>query len=105
MITIIYRQPDGSEQLVNAPAGTSIMQAAIHNGINGIVGECGGSAMCATCHVHVVDGMENFETLGEMESEMLDCTASPRTDRSRLSCQLFVPADGQIIVDVPDRQV
>ncbi|WP_442800067.1 hypothetical protein [Nocardia sp. NBC_01730] len=29
------------------------MHAAVHNGVTGIVGECGGQAMCATCHVLV----------------------------------------------------
>ena len=31
----------------------SIVQAALNAGIGGIVGECGGSMMCATCHVYV----------------------------------------------------
>ena len=50
-ITIIHF--DGSEEGFEAPEGVSLMQAATGHGIVGIVAECGGSAMCATCHVIV----------------------------------------------------
>ena len=53
MPTIRFIQPDGSTRELSAPDGTSAMQAAIGAGLSGIVAECGGSAMCATCHVYV----------------------------------------------------
>ena len=34
--------------------GASLMEAATRHGVPGIIGECGGSMSCATCHV-VVD--------------------------------------------------
>ncbi|MFB9950636.1 2Fe-2S iron-sulfur cluster-binding protein [Rhizobium puerariae] len=105
MTTIVFRQPDGSERLIEAEAGTSVMQAAILNGVEGIVGECGGSAMCATCHVHVEEGADGLDAIGDTESEMLDCTASPRDACSRLSCQLFAGQVERIAVRVPERQV
>lgn len=105
MTTIVFRQPDGSERLVEAEAGMSIMQAAILNGVDGIVGECGGSAMCATCHVHVEDGGEELDSISDTESEMLECTAAPRDACSRLSCQLFAGQQGRISIRIPERQV
>lgn len=105
MTTIIFRQPDGSERLVEADSGTSIMHAAILNGVDGIVGECGGSAMCATCHVHVEEGGDDLDAISDTENEMLECTASPRDACSRLSCQLFAGQVGQIAVRIPERQV
>ena len=105
MTTIVFRQPDGSEKFIEAEAGTSIMQAAILNGVDGIVGECGGSAMCATCHVHVEDGGMALDAASETENEMLDCTATPRDACSRLSCQLFAGQADRIIVRIPERQV
>ncbi len=105
MTIILFRQPDGSERLVEAEAGTSVMQAAILNGVKGIVGECGGSAMCATCHVHVEEGGDALEAASALESDMLDCTASPRDACSRLSCQLFAGQADSITVRIPERQV
>jgi ferredoxin len=53
MLTIAFIHPDGRVEGVEAQADQSAMRAAIDNSILGIVGECGGNAMCATCHVYV----------------------------------------------------
>ena len=105
MTTIVFRQPDGSEREVEAQAGTSVMQAAILNGVEGIVGECGGSAMCATCHVYVEEADEALGPMDDTENEMLECTASPRNACSRLSCQLFAGPIKRVAVRIPETQV
>lgn len=105
MTTITFRQPNGSEHVIEAEAGTSAMHAAIRHGITGIVGECGGAAMCATCHVHVEEGLEQIAAATELEDEMLDCTASPRTPTSRLSCQLIAGSIAEMTLRIPERQV
>jgi 2Fe-2S ferredoxin len=88
---ITYVQPDGTARVVDAEPGSSVMQAAIGNDIDGIVAECGGNAMCATCHVYVDAAMLGaLPEMGPDEDEMLDCTMSPREAGSRLSCQLRV---------------
>lgn len=100
MATITFRQLDGAgEQAVEAPAGISVMKAAVGAGVPGILAECGGQAMCATCHVYVDDGRPLPEVSDE-EDEMLDCASAPRTDQSRLSCQLEVDenTDGLTVV-------
>ena len=61
--------------------------------------------MCATCHVHVEEGGDTLDDVSETESEMLDCTASPRDACSRLSCQLFAGQSERITVRIPERQV
>lgn len=108
MAKIFYNHENGSTDVIEAVAGTSVMRAALTNGVDGIVGECGGQAMCATCHVYVRN--EYLDLLPEMsedEEEMLDVTASPRDeDRSRLGCQLKVGNTlTEIAVDVPATQV
>lgn len=71
-------------------AGTSEMKGAVTKGVAGIVGECGGQAMCATCHVYVrPEYFGGLPETGADEEEMLHCTAAPRdTERIRLGCQL-----------------
>jgi 2Fe-2S ferredoxin len=83
------------------------MQTAVARGVDGIVAECGGNLMCATCHVYVdEDWAELLPAKAEDEDDMLDETACPREQNSRLSCQLVLEEklDG-IVVTLPERQV
>lgn len=107
MPTITYIQPDGSSQAVEVASGTSVMQAAVSNGVPGIVGECGGSAMCATCHVHVEPGHDDkLPPVSDNEAEMLEFAATERQENSRLGCQLVMSdaLDG-LVVKLPESQV
>jgi 2Fe-2S ferredoxin len=82
------------------------MHAAVTAGVDGIVGLCGGSAMCATCHVYVEERfLPALPAVSPSEDEMLDYTASPRATNSRLGCQVQLTAnlDG-LTVSLPDRQ-
>ena len=53
MPNVTYISHQGETHTVNVPVGTSVMEGAVKNGIDGIVAECGGACMCATCHVYV----------------------------------------------------
>lgn len=107
MPTITFVQPTGKSETITVEEETSLMRAAVANGVDGIVGECGGQAMCATCHVYVRSEFRDaLPGLSEDEDEMLDCTAAERTSQSRLGCQLSVGGNLEsIIVDVPADQV
>jgi len=105
MPKITYIHPDESEEIVEIKAGTSVMRAAIQNGVDGIVGECGGQAMCATCHVYVLDAPA-LPAPSEDEDEMLECTADERLPDSRLGCQIKAGQDFEsLTVRLPARQV
>ncbi|MGK8509644.1 2Fe-2S iron-sulfur cluster-binding protein [Nocardia asiatica] len=106
MPKVFYTLPDGTERVVEGVLGDSVMQTAVRNGVSGIVGQCGGSLSCATCHVFLAeDDAGGFGPVGEDEDEMLDCAATEREDNSRLSCQLIL-ADGQEVhVTVPETQL
>lgn len=107
MPTVTYLHADGTRADHDVVAGLSVMQVAISQGEDGIVAECGGSLMCATCHVYVDPGFaERFPGPSAEEDELLDCTAAPRLATSRLSCQLIVTAalDG-LTVEVPSEQI
>lgn len=105
MSTITYLTPSGEPQTVEAPDGMSVMRAAITNGIRGIIGECGGQAMCATCHVYVRESSDPLPPVSADEDEMLECTASERLEASRLSCQLHSGDFASIAVELPATQV
>jgi ferredoxin, 2Fe-2S len=106
MPRVTYIATDGKETTLDIDVGTSVMQAAVLNGVDGIVAECGGSCMCATCHVYVRDDqLALVPALGEDEEAMLEGTASPRRSNSRLSCQLVVtPQMEGLVVYLPETQ-
>lgn len=105
MPTISYIQPDGSTISVDAETGVSVMQAATMNDVDGIVAECGGNAMCATCHVYVESHLDQLPEMSDDEDALLYSTAAERLSNSRLCCQ--IPAtealDG-LIVRVPQAE-
>ena len=92
---------DGGKVEADIPLGHSFMQAAIAHNVIGILGECGGSMACATCHVHVESTPValNVPTAGELE--MLELGVEAPTAASRLSCQIFAaPALDGIVLRV-----
>lgn len=107
MPTVVFHH-DGTSTTVEAEPGSSVMRTALQQGVPGIVGECGGQAMCATCHVYVREPRpDTLPAMSEDEEEMLECTAAPRDEqRSRLGCQLALGGDlEEVEVDVPDTQL
>jgi 2Fe-2S ferredoxin len=106
MSTITFIHPDGRAETVDAKDGDSAMFTALSHGVDGIVAECGGSALCATCHVYVDDAwIGRLGAVGNDEDDLLEGTASPRQPNSRLSCQIKItPALDGLVLRLPDRQ-
>ena len=106
MVTIIYVQPDGREQAIDAPKGNSVMQCAVTNLVAGIVAECGGNCICATCHVFVDPAqLARLPAMLPEENAMLEGTAVERRPNSRLSCQISVEESLEgLRVHLPERQ-
>lgn len=93
MPTITYVEANGSATPVDIPEGWSLMQAATANGIEGILGECGGSCACATCHCYVDDQLlALLPPASDGELAMLDNVACERRPNSRLACQIKATA-------------
>jgi ferredoxin, 2Fe-2S len=105
MPRITFIEPGGSRRVVDAPIGVTLMEAAVQNGVQGIVALCGGACACATCHVYVDAAWRpRLGAREEMEEGMLESAWEPR-DNSRLSCQIHVTADLEgLEVTVPPRQ-
>ncbi len=106
MPKVIYVGGTGEEHAIDATIGDSVMITAVRNGVPGIIGECGGNASCATCHVWVRD--EFIPLVGEpgaTEEDLLEMGVSDRRDGSRLSCQIKVtPELDGLTVDIPPDQ-
>lgn len=107
MPAIIYISHDGTTHKVSAADGASVMQTAVNNGIPGIVAECGGAAMCATCHVYVDEAWAaRIPPISDNEEAMLESAAAERRPNSRLSCQIVMSADTDgLVVHLPERQI
>lgn len=106
MPLIKFISHDGAETEVHVAAGTSVMHAAVDNGVSGILADCGGACSCATCHCYVDPGWQ--EKTGDpdtVEQEMLDFVLEPQPN-SRLSCQIVVDdsLDG-LVVHLPASQI
>jgi len=105
MPKITYIEHDGTQHVVDAESGMTVMEAAVKNQIPGIEAECGGACSCATCHVYVDDAWKAATgEPEEMEEDMLDFAFDVRPS-SRLSCQIKVTdtLDG-LVVKVPEKQ-
>jgi len=107
MPKITFVSPDGGRATVEAGYGDSVMQVALASGIEGIVAECGGSMMCATCHVYVDEDWKlAVGDASDDERAMLDFAASEVRPVSRLSCQIAVTDDlDGLVVHLPDAQI
>lgn len=106
MPKVTYVQPDGARETFDIATGKSLMLGAQSHGVAGILGECGGQAMCATCHVYVdAKDLNLLPPMSDDEDAMLEDTASERMPTSRLSCQLEASdeLDG-IVVHLPEEQ-
>ncbi|MFA5631328.1 MAG: 2Fe-2S iron-sulfur cluster-binding protein [Porticoccaceae bacterium] len=106
MTKITFIESDGTTHEVNAENGQSLMAAAIGNMVPGIDADCGGSCMCATCHI-ILDS-DGYALVGEPHADergMLGLTPEP-SPTSRLACQIEVSdALEGLVVRLPEFQM
>ena len=88
--------PNGAE--VQAPAGTSVCEALLENGIP-IEHACELSCACTTCHVVVRNGYPSLGEPDECEEDLLD-RAWGLEPTSRLSCQAIL-GQQDVTVEIP----
>ena len=78
--------------------GVSILDAAKQAGAP--EGDrCGGVCACSTCHVYVVEGLDNLSEAEDEEEDILDKAFDVRPN-SRLGCQAKI--EGDIAVEISD---
>ena len=106
MVSIIYVEPSGKSRAVNVEEGWSLMQGATANGVDGIVGECGGSCACGTCHCYIEESrFAELPAPSAAEVDMLDTVAAELKPNSRLACQIHTTAGLEgLVVTLPVTQ-
>lgn len=90
IVKIFIEGPGDQHQELEIPSnmGLSLMEVLKASEYD-ILATCGGMALCATCHIQVVEGMEKLNERSDAELDMLD-TLPFSDDDSRLACQIRV---------------
>jgi 2Fe-2S ferredoxin len=106
MPNIVFIEPDGTRREIAAEVDESAMEAARRNAVDNILAECGGSCICATCHVFVAPGCEHLLVPPEaIERDTLDFTAEDVRPESRLACQIrLTPAHEGLVLQVAPKR-
>jgi ferredoxin, 2Fe-2S len=100
-----FIEPDGSENQLDVSEGTNIMQAALENGVIGIMGDCGGACSCATCHCYIDESfISRLPVADSIEASMLDF-ATDLKPNSRLGYQVTILEEiSGIVIRLPESQ-
>lgn len=106
MPLVEFLTASGQKIEVEAEPGATLLKVANDAGVPGLEAQCGGNAVCATCHVYLDDqALSSLDPMDGNEDEMLDCTVSPRLPGSRLSCQIVIPPVATtLLVRIPELQ-
>ena len=105
MYTITFIEDDGTCHIAEAHDGQTLAEVATHNGVDGVIAECGGARVCGTCHCYVGAPWRSATgTPDDEEMMILEYSENHRPD-SRLSCQIKVSQalDG-LVVHLPPSQ-
>ena len=92
MITIYVQEENGNKWAIEAPTDMNLsLMELLKASEYGIQATCGGMALCATCHVEVLEG-DDFMEATDVELDILD-TLPEISDSSRLACQMRLTDD------------
>jgi len=95
IITIHVEDRDGDRQTLEIPTDVNVSLMEVLKGEEyDILATCGGMALCATCHVEILQGQEHLIEATEQELDMLD-TLPDADDHSRLACQIHLRNENQ----------
>ncbi len=106
MVKLTFIEPGGGRKELEVAPGGSLMEAAVLNGVEGIIAECGGNCACGTCRVFVAaEQAAQPPTPVEPEVSMLEFIDEAATTL-RLSCQIEVTPelDGLVIEVSPEQR-
>lgn len=90
MVTFTVEDHDGNRQTVEAPddMGLSLMEV-LKASEYPVLATCGGMALCATCHVEIVEGENELGHATDVELDQLE-NLPAYFPTSRLACQIRI---------------
>jgi len=90
MITFEVVDSTGQKRTIEVPEDINLsLMEVLRASEYSIEATCGGMALCATCYVEVLEGMDQLAERTDAELDMLD-TLPSSNDRSRLACQIRI---------------
>jgi 2Fe-2S ferredoxin len=103
MYTIQFNFEQEAEQplrLEHIEGGQTLLEIALENKVE-LNHRCGGVCSCTTCHLYIVNGIENIASMSNREEDYLKKVVNANA-YSRLGCQsLLLEGRGDISVIVP----
>jgi ferredoxin, 2Fe-2S len=99
MVTFTVEDHQGNRQVIEAPddMGLSLMEI-LKASEYPVLATCGGMALCATCHVEVLEGDSDLCQATDVELDQLE-NLPEYFDSSRLACQIRISSllEGAVI--------
>ena len=90
MIQFTVEDRNGERQPIVIPEGINLsLMEVLKASDYTILSTCGGMALCATCHVQVLSGLDALPEPRDAELDMLDTLPDAESD-SRLACQIRI---------------
>ena len=104
MVKITLIEPDGAARTFDAKPGQTLMEAATKNGVEGIIGECGGNCVCGTCRFYPApEWQERLGAVSAIEQDLLEFTEDPQPG-VRLSCRITITEELEgMVANLPAR--
>ncbi|MEM9831250.1 MAG: 2Fe-2S iron-sulfur cluster-binding protein [Bacteroidota bacterium] len=98
LITLFVEEENGERRPIEAPTDMQLsLMEVLKASDYPVLATCGGMALCATCHVEVLEGDDSYKEATDPELDMLD-TLPELTDTSRLACQMRIADDMEGVV-------
>ncbi|MFD2037024.1 2Fe-2S iron-sulfur cluster-binding protein [Belliella marina] len=90
MVTFTVEDHQGNRQAIEAPddMGLSLMEI-LKASEYPVLATCGGMALCATCHVEVLEGQDSLGDATDVELDQLE-NLPEYFPASRLACQVRI---------------
>ncbi|MCB0278341.1 MAG: (2Fe-2S)-binding protein [Calditrichaeota bacterium] len=105
MAKLTYIEPNGKETHIETTADqkSSLLDIALDNHIE-LDHACGGNAACSTCHIKIMDGMDQLNEIDDIEEDLIDF-AEDADLKSRLACQCYPQSnEAHITIQIPSQK-